>query len=213
MAAVLEGRIKAGDVVVIRYEGPRGGPGHARNARRHGRAWSAPDLGDTVALLTDGRFSGATHGFMVAHVAPEAATGGPIAAVRRGRSRSRSDIENRTINLEISDGETARPALQSEAARAEVPDRSLRQVRRSCVVSAAEGAVTSAPKNTKGRTNRRASALRPFRLSSDPLDVRVNHALDLRLRRCPDLLIDDAPALEQKQRRDAPHLVPHRGRR
>ena len=82
-AAVQGGRIKAGDVVVIRYEGPRGGPGMREMLAVTGAIVGA-GLGDSVALITDGRFSGATRGLMVGHVAPEAASGGPIAAVRDG---------------------------------------------------------------------------------------------------------------------------------
>jgi dihydroxy-acid dehydratase len=82
-AAVQSGQIKPGDVVVIRYEGPRGGPGMREMLAVTGAIMGA-GLGDSVALVTDGRFSGATHGFMVGHVAPEAATGGPIALVRDG---------------------------------------------------------------------------------------------------------------------------------
>ena len=80
MAAVLGGKIQANDVVVIRYEGPRGGPGMREMLGVTGALVGA-DLSDSVALLTDGRFSGATHGFMIAHVAPEAFNGGPIAVV------------------------------------------------------------------------------------------------------------------------------------
>ncbi|HYW46318.1 MAG TPA: dihydroxy-acid dehydratase [Bryobacteraceae bacterium] len=83
MQAVTEGRIQAGDVVVIRYEGPRGGPGMREMLGVTGAIVGA-GLSDSVALVTDGRFSGATHGFMIAHVAPEAFNGGPIAAVREG---------------------------------------------------------------------------------------------------------------------------------
>jgi dihydroxy-acid dehydratase len=81
MSAVMHGQIKAGDVVIIRYEGPRGGPGMREMLGVTGAIVGA-GLSDSVALVTDGRFSGATHGFMIAHVAPEAANGGPIAAVR-----------------------------------------------------------------------------------------------------------------------------------
>jgi len=83
MQAVTEGRIQAGDVVVIRYEGPRGGPGMREMLGVTGAIVGA-GLSDSVALVTDGRFSGDTHGFMIAHVAPEAFNGGPIAAVREG---------------------------------------------------------------------------------------------------------------------------------
>ena len=82
-AAVQSGRIAAGDVVVIRYEGPRGGPGMREMLAVTGAIVGA-GLGESVALVTDGRFSGATHGLMVGHVAPEAAVGGPIAALRDG---------------------------------------------------------------------------------------------------------------------------------
>ena len=99
MAAVLGGRIKAGDIVVIRYEGPRGGPG-MREMLGVTSAIVGAGLSESVALLTDGRFSGATRGFCVGHVAPEAAVGGPIAAVEEGDSIF-IDIANRTINLEV----------------------------------------------------------------------------------------------------------------
>ena len=81
--AVKAGQIKAGDVVVIRYEGPSGGPG-MREMLGVTAAIVGAGLGDSVALLTDGRFSGATHGLMAGHVAPEAVRGGPIAAVKNG---------------------------------------------------------------------------------------------------------------------------------
>ena len=83
-AAVQSNTIKPGDVVVIRYEGPNGGPGMREMLGRDRARIIGAGLGDSVALITDGRFSGATHGFMVGHVAPEAARGGPIAAVRDG---------------------------------------------------------------------------------------------------------------------------------
>jgi len=83
MKAILQGKIRAGDVVVIRYEGPKGGPGMREMLAVTG-AIQGEGLGDQVALLTDGRFSGATHGLMAGHVAPEAAVGGPIAALREG---------------------------------------------------------------------------------------------------------------------------------
>ena len=98
-AAVENGTIKAGDVVVIRYEGPRGGPG-MREMLQVTAALVGAGLGDSVALLTDGRFSGATHGLMAGHVAPEAARGGPIAAVADG-DMIVFDIPNRQINVEL----------------------------------------------------------------------------------------------------------------
>ena len=81
--AVQNREIKAGDVVVIRYEGPRGGPGMREMLAVTG-ALVGQGLGESIALITDGRFSGATHGLMVGHVAPEAARGGPIAFLRDG---------------------------------------------------------------------------------------------------------------------------------
>ncbi len=102
-AAVQEGRIRSGDVLVIRYEGPRGGPG-MREMLGVTAALVGAGLGDSVALLTDGRFSGATHGLMAGHVAPEAACGGPIAALRDG-DLVVFDIGRRELRVELSDGE------------------------------------------------------------------------------------------------------------
>lgn len=102
-AAVDKGKIKAGDVVVIRYEGPRGGPG-MREMLAVTAAIVGAGLGDDVALLTDGRFSGATHGLMAGHVAPEAANGGPIAAVRDG-DKITFDLPKRMLSVELTDGE------------------------------------------------------------------------------------------------------------
>ena len=100
-AAVDTGQIQAGDVVVIRYEGPRGGPG-MREMLAVTAALVGAGLSESVALLTDGRFSGATRGFMVGHVAPEAARGGPIAAVADGDTIV-FDIPNRKLDVELSD--------------------------------------------------------------------------------------------------------------
>ncbi|HZX94045.1 MAG TPA: dihydroxy-acid dehydratase [Myxococcales bacterium] len=102
-AAVREGRIQAGDVVVIRYEGPRGGPG-MREMLGVTAALVGQGLGESVALLTDGRFSGATRGLMVGHVAPEAAVGGPIAALREGDSVV-VDVAGRRLDVEVSQTE------------------------------------------------------------------------------------------------------------
>jgi dihydroxy-acid dehydratase len=99
MAAATGGKIRPGDIVVIRYEGPRGGPG-MREMLGVTSAIVGAGLSDSVALLTDGRFSGATRGFCVGHVAPEAAVGGPIAAVEEGDTIF-IDIANRVINLEV----------------------------------------------------------------------------------------------------------------
>ena len=98
-AEIDKNKIKAGDVIVIRYEGPKGGPG-MREMLAVTAALVGAGLGDSVALLTDGRFSGATHGLMAGHVAPEAAHGGPIAAVADGDVIV-FDIANRTLNVEL----------------------------------------------------------------------------------------------------------------
>ena len=104
-AAVKSGSIEPNDVMVIRNEGPAGGPG-MREMLAVTAALVGEGLGDSVALLTDGRFSGATHGLMAGHVAPEAPRGGPIAAVRDGDTIS-FDVASRELRLEISDGELA----------------------------------------------------------------------------------------------------------
>jgi dihydroxy-acid dehydratase len=103
---ILSGKVKSGDVVVIRYEGPRGGPGMqemlAPTANIMGRG-----LGESVALITDGRFSGATRGACIGHISPEAAAGGPIALVHPGDFIS-IDVANRKIELEVPEAELAR---------------------------------------------------------------------------------------------------------
>lgn len=104
--AVESGKIKPDDVMVIRYEGPKGGPGMREMLAITAAVAGIPELSNTVALLTDGRFSGATRGLMAGHVAPEAAVGGPIAAVREG-DMIHFDIPNRKLNVEISDAELA----------------------------------------------------------------------------------------------------------
>ena len=103
--AVLHNRIVEGDVVVIRYEGPKGGPG-MQEMLGITAAIVGQGLGGTVALMTDGRFSGATRGLMIGHVAPEAFVGGPIAALREG-DMIEIDVENRSINVQLSDDEIA----------------------------------------------------------------------------------------------------------
>jgi dihydroxy-acid dehydratase len=102
-AAVKAGKIKPNDVIVIRWEGPKGGPGMREMLHVTG-ALQGAGLGDTVALMTDGRFSGATHGFMIGHIAPEAAEGGPIAALRNGDTIV-IDIKKRKLDVELSAGE------------------------------------------------------------------------------------------------------------
>src|SRR4030095_15324371 len=95
---ILSGRIKAGGVVVIRHEGPKGGPG-MREMLAPTSAIIGAGLGDSVGLITDGRFSGATHGMVVGHVAPEAAVGGTIAYVQEGDTIT-IDAERRLLQLE-----------------------------------------------------------------------------------------------------------------
>ena len=104
-AAIQSGGVQAGDILVIRYEGPRGGPGMREMLQVTGALVGA-GLGDSVALVTDGRFSGATHGLVVGHVAPEAAIGGPLALVRDGDG-IRIDPAARTIDLLVEEGELA----------------------------------------------------------------------------------------------------------
>jgi dihydroxy-acid dehydratase len=105
-AAVESGSIRSGNVIVIRYEGPKGGPG-MREMLQVTAALVGAGLGDSVALLTDGRFSGATHGFMAGHVAPEAANGGPIAAINDGDTIT-FDIPKRALNVKLTDAEIQR---------------------------------------------------------------------------------------------------------
>ena len=105
MAAINGGKIIEGDVVVIRYEGPKGGPG-MREMLNPTSAIMGMGLGSTVALITDGRFSGATRGASIGHVSPEAAAGGPIAFVKDGDIID-IDINANTINVRISDEEFA----------------------------------------------------------------------------------------------------------
>ena len=137
-AAVQKDRIKAGDVIVIRNEGPAGGPG-MREMLAVTAALVGRGLGDEVALITDGRFSGATHGFMVGHIAPEAARGGPIALLKEGDSIV-IDANTRTINTDA-DLESRRPDWK--ARKPAVTRGALSKYAR-LVSSASKGAVTDA---------------------------------------------------------------------
>ena len=139
-AAVKEQSIKAGDVVVIRNEGPAGGPG-MREMLGVTAALVGEGLGDKVALLTDGRFSGATHGFMAGHVAPEAPRGGPIAAVRDGDTIV-FDVPNRELNVELSAEEIAERVAAYEVPEPRYKTGVLGKYARH-VGSAAEGALTT----------------------------------------------------------------------
>ena len=137
-AAVQKDRIKAGDVIVIRNEGPAGGPG-MREMLAVTAALVGRGLGDEVALITDGRFSGATHGFMVGHIAPEAARGGPLALLKEG-DRIVIDANSRTINTDA-DLESRRPDWK--ARKPAVTRGALSKYAR-LVSSASKGAVTDA---------------------------------------------------------------------
>jgi dihydroxy-acid dehydratase len=109
-AAVKARTIAPGDVVVIRYEGPAGGPG-MREMLHVTAALVGEGLGDEVALITDGRFSGATHGLMVGHIAPEAFRGGPLAHLRDGDTVV-LDVEARRLDVDLPDGELERRAAE-----------------------------------------------------------------------------------------------------
>ena len=141
LQAILAGKVRAGDVVVIRYEGPRGGPG-MREMLAPTAAIMGRGLGDSVALITDGRFSGGSHGFVIGHITPEAAAGGPLALVRAG-DRIAIDAVRRTITLEVPEQELARRRAARKPRRARYRSGVLAKYAR-CVRSASEGAVTDA---------------------------------------------------------------------
>ena len=141
--AVRARQIKAGDVVVIRYEGPVGGPGMREMLGVTG-ALVGEGLGDSVALITDGRFSGATHGLMVGHVAPEAARGGPIAALRDG-DLIEIDVNDRELNVELSETEMTRRMQDWRRPAPRYPDGVFAKYA-ALVSSASEGAVTRPPR-------------------------------------------------------------------
>jgi dihydroxy-acid dehydratase len=105
LAALEAGKISSGDVIIIRYEGPKGGPGMPEMLTPTSAIMGA-GLGNDVALLTDGRFSGGSHGFIVGHIAPEAQEGGPIALVENG-DQITIDAEKNTIAVHITDTEMA----------------------------------------------------------------------------------------------------------
>ncbi len=146
-AAIEKNVIKAGDVIVIRYEGPKGGPG-MREMLAVTAALVGAGLGDSVALLTDGRFSGATHGFMAGHVAPEAANGGPIAAVAEG-DMVVFDIPNRQLSVELSAAEIQR-RLAGWTPRAPRFSSGVMAKYALLVSSSSLGAVTSVPASFLG---------------------------------------------------------------
>ncbi|MBI1894363.1 MAG: dihydroxy-acid dehydratase [Candidatus Rokubacteria bacterium] len=138
-AAVKAGKIRPGDVVVIRYEGPKGGPG-MREMLGVTSALQGAGLGDSVALITDGRFSGATHGFMVGHVAPEAAARGPIAVLRNG-DMIVIDIKRRRLDVELSQRELRKRLAKWRPPKPRYTTGVMAKYAR-LVSSASEGAVT-----------------------------------------------------------------------
>jgi dihydroxy-acid dehydratase len=139
MAAVTAGQINAGDVIVIRNEGPAGGPG-MREMLAVTAALVGEGLGEEVALLTDGRFSGATHGLMAGHVAPESVRGGPIGIVRDGEEIA-LDVEARRLDVALSDEEIAARLEAYQPPERPYPGPALAKYAR-LVSSAAQGAVT-----------------------------------------------------------------------
>ncbi len=142
--SVQEGDVRSGDVLVIRNEGPKGGPG-MREMLAVTAALAGAGLGSDVALLTDGRFSGATHGLMIGHVAPEAFEGGPIAVVEEG-DRISIDIVGRRLDLDVSAEVLAtRVAVMSNAAEDPEILNGVMGKYRATVSSAAVGAITSRP--------------------------------------------------------------------
>jgi dihydroxy-acid dehydratase len=137
--AILGGRVRAGDVVVIRQEGPRGGPG-MREMLSPTSAIFGRGLGKDVALITDGRFSGGSHGFVVGHISPEAAVGGPIGLVRTG-DRIRIDAVKRELHVELPAAELRRRRTAWKAAKPYASSGVLAKYAH-LVGSASQGAVT-----------------------------------------------------------------------
>ncbi len=142
LQAILDGEIKAGDVVVVRYEGPKGGPG-MREMLSPTSAIMGKGLGADVAFITDGRFSGGSHGFVVGHVTPEAAVGGAIALIEDG-DRITIDAEARRVDIDLSDAELAQRRRAWTRPRSSVTRGTLAKYRGE-VLSASRGAVTQAP--------------------------------------------------------------------
>jgi len=142
LAGIMGGEVRAGDVVVIRYEGPKGGPGMREMLSPTG-AIMGKGLGKEVALITDGRFSGGSHGFVVGHVSPEAAVGGPLALVRTG-DRVSIDAQRRELNWDVSAAEAKRRKKAWLAPPPYVRRGALAKYAK-CVSSATLGAVTDLP--------------------------------------------------------------------
>ena len=139
--AILADEINPGDIVIIRYEGPRGGPG-MQEMLAPTMAIKSKGLGESCALITDGRFSGGSHGFVVGHVTPEAAVGGPIALIEDGDSIV-IDAENKQISLGVSDADISERRKNWKRPESPVKTGALAKYR-ACVSSASKGAVTIA---------------------------------------------------------------------
>jgi dihydroxy-acid dehydratase len=155
LAAILAGRITAGHVVVIRYEGPQGGPG-MREMLSPTSAIMGRGLGGEVALITDGRFSGGTHGFVVGHITPEAAAGGPLALVKNG-DRITINARARTLTLEVTARDLAARRRRWRAPRTRYARGVLAKYAR-LVSTASTGAVTD---STGAVTDRKGIVKRP----------------------------------------------------
>ncbi len=161
LQAILDGDIKAGDVVVIRYEGPKGGPGMREMLSPTG-AIMGKGLGADVALITDGRFSGGSHGFVVGHISPEAAVGGPIALIEDGDSIV-IDAESQQLQLKVSAEEMA--ARRASVAATAVAD----QERRTGQVSGRSVLSIRGRRNHTARLGRLSlSGLAPAAASAGP---------------------------------------------
>ncbi len=138
--AVKDGKIKPNDVIVIRYEGPKGGPGMREMLHVTG-ALQGAGLGESVALMTDGRFSGATHGFMIAHIVPEAAERGPIAAIKSGDIIN-IDVKKRRLDVELSAAEMKKRLAKWKAPKPRYTSGVFAKYAK-MVANASDGAVTS----------------------------------------------------------------------
>jgi dihydroxy-acid dehydratase len=155
MAGITGGKVRKGDVVVIRYEGPRGGPG-MQEMLAPTSALMGMGLGDSVGLVTDGRFSGGTRGACIGHVSPEAAEGGPIALVREGDLIA-IDLEARSLDLGVAEEELWRRRQAWRPLARPVESRWLRRYR-SLVTNAARGAVLADPDEGARADPKRATA-------------------------------------------------------
>ncbi|MCI0480882.1 MAG: dihydroxy-acid dehydratase, partial [Candidatus Dadabacteria bacterium] len=139
LKAILGGKVKKGNVIVIRYEGPRGGPG-MREMLSPTSAVMGKGLGKDVALITDGRFSGGTHGFVVGHITPEASDGGVIAVIKNGDTIT-IDALKREINLEVPKSEIKKRLAAWKKPKPKAERGALAKYAK-LVSSASEGAVT-----------------------------------------------------------------------